>query len=69
MHTTSKTTTSTLDVDGAIYTISECPPTPCEPILEQDNSGTYPNAINFHDKMIWGSKRAEGGMKKVVDTP
>ena len=60
MHTTSKKTTSTLNVDGAVYTISECPPTPREPIPEQETTGTFSNAITFHDKMIWGSKRADG---------
>lgn len=64
MHSISKTTTSTLDVDGAVYTISECPPTPCEPIPEQENARPYANAITFHDKMIWGSKHADGKTNK-----
>ncbi|KIM35446.1 hypothetical protein M413DRAFT_449743 [Hebeloma cylindrosporum] len=67
MHSTLQTitTSTTFDVDdGSIYTISECPPTPREPIPDQENAGPYTNAITFHDKMIWGSKGTNGKTQK-----
>jgi len=64
IHITSETTTATLNVDNSGYTICECPPTPREPILDQENAGPYANAITFHDKIIWGSKNGDGKKKK-----
>ena len=65
IHITSETTTTILNVDGSDYTFCACPPTPREPIPDDENTGPYANAITFHDKMIWGSKdkkKKKGGL-------